>query len=293
LKLIIAHGLNVHWLGPYGNPWVETPFLDALATGSVVFDQHFAGRPDSAGWDALLGRIRNVVSPESIVEYRGLIPPWTIDDESFLQYAETADGFTEEAGNVEEPEPMPIPGDTFDPRRWNDLRFTFAAALSLFDRWLEETVATIPDDEPVVVTSSFGQELGEHGRLGQAADWLYEETIHIPLIVRLPQRHHALHRIGDFSDSENLPDFLADLATGTVNFAALTVPRVFCVSGSRITVRTPDRAFLTGPAAPDKPQLYRKPDDLWEVNDIAQHEPGAVDDGLAMLREFGQSSKRS
>ena len=36
--LIVANGLNCHWLGSYGNEWVTTPTLDRLASEAVVFD---------------------------------------------------------------------------------------------------------------------------------------------------------------------------------------------------------------------------------------------------------------
>src|SRR5262249_21381474 len=48
--VISAHGLNCHWLGPYGNEWVSTPACDVLATESVVFDRHFADDPSPTGF---------------------------------------------------------------------------------------------------------------------------------------------------------------------------------------------------------------------------------------------------
>jgi arylsulfatase A-like enzyme len=44
--VITARGLRVDYLGCYGNPSVETPALDALAAGGVVFDRHFADALD-------------------------------------------------------------------------------------------------------------------------------------------------------------------------------------------------------------------------------------------------------
>ncbi len=39
--VIACNGLNVGWLGPYGNPWIATPNLDRLAAEGVVFDNHY------------------------------------------------------------------------------------------------------------------------------------------------------------------------------------------------------------------------------------------------------------
>jgi len=49
LLVIVARGLSVLPLGPYGNRWIDTPTLDALAASGVVFDWHFADHPDPAG----------------------------------------------------------------------------------------------------------------------------------------------------------------------------------------------------------------------------------------------------
>jgi arylsulfatase A-like enzyme len=47
--VVSARGLQARLLGLYGNLWIETPSLDALAAAGVVFDHHFAGRADAAG----------------------------------------------------------------------------------------------------------------------------------------------------------------------------------------------------------------------------------------------------
>src|SRR4051812_14111379 len=47
--VLVARGLQPAALGCYGNPWVETPALDALAAAGVVFDWHFADRADPEG----------------------------------------------------------------------------------------------------------------------------------------------------------------------------------------------------------------------------------------------------
>src|SRR5262245_66105145 len=52
--VLVLDCLHLGYLGCYGNDWVATPALDALAAEAVVFDQHVADRPDPAGaWHAL------------------------------------------------------------------------------------------------------------------------------------------------------------------------------------------------------------------------------------------------
>ena len=49
ILVLAARGLQAAYVGCYGNPWIATPNLDALAAEGVVFDQHFADRTDAAG----------------------------------------------------------------------------------------------------------------------------------------------------------------------------------------------------------------------------------------------------
>lgn len=42
LFVVVVHALNRHWLGPYGNEWVQTPTFCSFAADSVVFDQYLA-----------------------------------------------------------------------------------------------------------------------------------------------------------------------------------------------------------------------------------------------------------
>src|SRR5262245_27950966 len=52
--LVIAPvGFHLGYLGCYGNAWIDTPSLDALATEGVVFDHHYSDCPNTVGaWRA-------------------------------------------------------------------------------------------------------------------------------------------------------------------------------------------------------------------------------------------------
>ena len=45
ILLLDIPGLHLAYLGCYGNDWVATPNLDALACQAVLFDHHYAGGP--------------------------------------------------------------------------------------------------------------------------------------------------------------------------------------------------------------------------------------------------------
>ena len=47
LLLIDIRGLQAEAIGPYGNRWVETFTLNALAAQGVVFDRHLSVHPET------------------------------------------------------------------------------------------------------------------------------------------------------------------------------------------------------------------------------------------------------
>jgi hypothetical protein len=61
------------------------------------------------------------------------------------------------------------------------------------------------------------------------------------------------------------------------------------------TLRTPDWAFFLAAgadAAAGRPQLYVKPDDRWEVNDVVQHHPDLAERLEQTLRGFLAAARR-
>lgn len=52
MKLCVLNlrGLGVGHAGPYGNRWIDTPSLNALAAQSVLFDWHLSAHPHFARW---------------------------------------------------------------------------------------------------------------------------------------------------------------------------------------------------------------------------------------------------
>jgi hypothetical protein len=63
LCVIVARGLGAAHTGPYGNRWIDTPALDALATESVVFDVHLAAHPDAESARQVWRTGRHVFAP--------------------------------------------------------------------------------------------------------------------------------------------------------------------------------------------------------------------------------------
>ena len=336
--VVAAHGLNCHWLGPYGNEWVTTPSLDALAAEATVFDRHFAatpsatalrtnlapnssGRftvlvddrkapdPDSRTWDAvvrtnpesfattgeaLVSAVRNAVSQLRgrsdwilWIETDRLLPPWDLEFETYQHYAATTGGFTDDGPDDEDlPEPTDSPElgklDAADRRTWHQVRNSFAAAVSAFDgdlgRLIDLFRQTGLDSAAWVITSSFGFPLGEHGIVGPAGSRMHVELAQLPLIIRVPGARPR--RIASFTQPADVATFLSD-PVGAIEKVSSGRESVISKLGAEVAIRTAEWTFL--PASGEPARLYVRPDDLWEVNDVAARYPDECDRLAALI----------
>jgi arylsulfatase A-like enzyme len=194
------------------------------------------------------------------------------------------------------------------------LRRTYAGAITLVDRWLGELFAALRrlgrfDDTLLVFTSDQGEPLGEHGYVRRFRPWLYEELIHTPLILRLPRgayggvRHQALVQSVDL-----LPTIVSALGLKR-NERDQAAPHghdlLPLVRGERSKLR--DYACLgmdvaefairthlwhlivpieTDPDEPRSAELYRKPEDRWEQNNVIDQNPDVAEHLELALRRF-------
>jgi arylsulfatase A-like enzyme len=133
----------------------------------------------------------------------------------------------------------------------------------------------------VVMLSARGFPLGEHLRIGPADDALYSELVHVPLLLRLPDGTGAAARSQCLVHPADVWATILDwwdlLDIGGVPSAASLLP---VVRGKDVRVR--DRLCLTDDSGQkairtpawylrgaQPPELFAKPDDRWEVNDVA------------------------
>jgi choline-sulfatase len=114
------------------------------------------------------------------------------------------------------------PHDPYDPPP--DLRKRFASApydgeIAAVDRAVGRLLHALGpalDDTIVAVAADHGEALGEHGETTHGV-FLYEETLRVPLVVRLPERRGAGARV-------TARVRLADLAPTLLEAAAIPVP---------------------------------------------------------------------
>ena len=128
--------------------------------------------------------------------------------------------------------------------------------------------------------------------------------LHVPWIIRRPDAVGAIERGHTFIQPPDLPATLLDwfglapqpAITGTSllpTIAGQDVPPqevATATTANHWAVRTPAWHFCRETTAdPQPPQLYAKPDDRWEVNDVADRCPEVVDE-LEELLEAVQNA---
>jgi arylsulfatase A-like enzyme len=178
------------------------------------------------------------------------------------------------------------------------LQEAYAGAVSYVDAALGQVLDALDqrqlDQKPtLVVTTDRGLPLGEHGITDLARPWLHDELTHLPLIVRGPGTGESGLRVAALTQTVDLMPTLLELyglPVPPVHGRSL-VPllrgqaepvRAYAASGLQIedgiewALRTPQWAYLfpVQPRSYDPPrarQLYAKPEDRWEVNNLVQH----------------------
>ena len=182
--------------------------------------------------------------------------------------------------------------EDYDPDQLLGISQAYAGQVSLLDVCvgaLLEFLHESPTGQKTLLTlaSARGFPLGEHRRVGAYDESLYGELVHVPLWLRFPDslgqgaRSHALVRPADLRST--LLDWWGIADPPQSPGAASLMPlvreetewirdRLCIVEGGRAptegwsrAIRTP--AWYLRHAA--EPELYAKPDDRWEVNDVA------------------------
>jgi len=158
----------------------------------------------------------------------------------------------------------------------------------------------------LAVTSPRGYPLGEHGRVGPCDEAMYGELLHVPLIVRFPERVHALARSRRIVQPHELYSLVAQTCdwqlSGSAQSGSLLAeirgdeppqPRIACSIGSgQRAIRTP--AWFLREAKTDGPpryELFAKPDDRWEANEVSSRCSEAVELLAVELERFEAAAR--
>jgi arylsulfatase A-like enzyme len=223
------------------------------------------------------------------VHLQGMAAPWNAPWEYRASYAEE-----------EDPRPptfIEVPKRqlraNYDPDELLGIHQAYAGQVSLLDDSLEPICDWLATDRRAASTlfcfvSARGFPLGEHLRVGAYDEALYNETLQVPWFMRFPdglgrlERTQALVRPSDLPaaildwlglnlDSQSIRGGLLDLIRGQTH--AWRDCLRFAISTEQ-AIRTP-AWYLRVPAA-GLPELYAKPSDRWEVNEVAKLLPDVV-----------------
>jgi arylsulfatase A-like enzyme len=211
-------------------------------------------------------------------------------------------------------------GDVLSEAELFRLRRTYAGTVTLVDRWLGELFAAMGrlgrmDDTLLIFTSDQGEPLGEHGYVRRFRPWLYEELIHTPLIIRLPGgKHGGIRHQAIVQTVDLLPTIVAALGVPAVENpdspihghdllplirGQRTKVRDFACMGmdvAEFAIRT-HLWHLVVPieADPDEPrsaELFRKPEDRWDQNNVIDQNPEVAEHLELALRRFIEALRR-
>lgn len=194
----------------------------------------------------------------------------------------------------------------FDPDEVLGIVQAYGGQVRLVDECLGrlvESLAAHPqhDELLLAVTAPRGCPLGEHGRVGPCDSAIYNELIHVPLIIRLPRMAQRLTRVQRLVQPADLWATIVS-ACGWAEAPAGPSTRSIVGTENAVPARR-DVALIRGPherairtpvwflresQSADGPrhELFAKPDDRWEANEIAsrcQRETAMLADELEAL----------
>lgn len=192
----------------------------------------------------------------------------------------------------------PLPGDSVepperqlaanaDPDELLQMVHAYAGQVALADLCLEALLDALAE-QPfahrtlLTVTAPRGYPLGEHGRVGPCDEALYGELLQVPLLIRTPDGSGALVRSHELVQPSDLHDLIAQACGWSAAQPAGILPAILsdsphtprdaavAVSENQRAIRTP--AWFLRETLLDGAwhrELFVKPDDRWEINEIS------------------------
>jgi choline-sulfatase len=183
---------------------------------------------------------------------------------------------------------------------------SYISAVAASDAAVGKLVATLRanklyDDALIVIASDHGESLGAHGEEGHGV-FLYDETVHVPLLVKLPQNQNAGKRVRSRAS-------LVDIAPTILEIAGVPIPsQMQGQSLQRIAKSASDQAVYSVSDFPQrafgwsaleswragkylyirapKPELYDLSADPGATHNLAQISKATLETMAAQLEAF-------
>ena len=238
------------------------------------------------------------------LEISSLKPPWSRADYD-------AEPILADPNTIPEPWFDPPAGPVADDDTIVRLQNTYAGIVAGVDEWLGTLLNFLRDngysnDTMLVVTSDVGLALGERGQFDAAATSVYEEDIHLPLLIRFPGGEHAGRRVQQLTQSVDLMPTLVGWfgmadeerfhgrnLLAVAEGQPMRLREYACgwnrnAGGVQQSLRTHQwHLVLTERSdAPFSVELFRKPDDRWDVDNVASQRVETAEHLELALRRF-------
>ncbi len=136
------------------------------------------------------------------------------------------------------------------------------------------------DDTIIIITSDHGDGFGLHGRYSHPSDFIYEETTHIPILIRIPgaKKKTIDEVVGSIDLKPTLTDLL-DFSTGYKTHGTSLLPLLKSEEFSRegvltfgnglVSIRTKDWKYIFR-VEEEEGELYDLREDPDELNDLSE-----------------------
>ncbi|MEQ8836608.1 MAG: sulfatase-like hydrolase/transferase [Lacipirellulaceae bacterium] len=178
-----------------------------------------------------------------------------------------------------------------DPDELFQYRTAYEAQMAVLDECLGDFFAaaysTIAESTLMVLAGSRGFALGEHGTLGTDARPLYGELLHVPCLLLAPNIDQPIPRFSGLTQPMDLGATICDSMQLDVDSASKDGRSLLPMiandadnwrqwilsgsgSGSESALRTPAWLMRTSEGTSE---LFVKPDDRWESNEVANRCP--------------------
>lgn len=173
----------------------------------------------------------------------------------------------------------------YDPDEQFGIVQAYAAEVMSLDANLATLLAAIdtacdPANSLLIFTSPRGYALGEHLGVGPAGDALRGEVLHVPLLVRSPGGARRLTRLAGLRQPSDVYSLVSQAfqTDPKVSLESLMHDVVAASAKDELALRTSHWFYRRSGAGEERrAELYAKPDDRWEVNEVSQRASDVVE----------------
>ncbi len=216
---------------------------------------------------------------------RGMYGPWDAPLE--LQQSLLDEGDPPPMDDVTPPDFVVT--DAGDPDAAFRCACAYAAQVMVLDECWEALLSTLESTGAanqwlVTLLGSRGYPLGEHRRVGGVDPRLYGEQLHVPWLIRFPDQLGRLGRTNEFTTQVDLASVLLNSNDGANIRSLATSARAHwrdaLVATSQLghrAIRTCEWCLRQDSSTAPSSELFVRPDDRWEANDVAKLCPDVVE----------------